>query len=227
MNKKKRVMRLSMRNVVLVVISITAISVSSTQADISSTLIHNNYWFGSGYGGNYLNTSISVYIDPSITNWIAWHDHVAPDFIGTREYVGDHDNWLGTDDYFYLTISKSGGATSSRLRMDYNSGMGTASGTQAVIYGSAADAPDVHRSNLYGQHLYLDEAGLFTSFFDAQGAGMYNFNFQFYDGYSGSYGIPDMYLLVDEVAVPLPGAVLLGALGLGVTGLRLRRRRTA
>ncbi|MCP4607278.1 MAG: hypothetical protein GY845_01000 [Planctomycetes bacterium] len=221
--KHKRDVSKSKWAVIITAIAIITIVVSqSGRADITATSIHEKYWFGSGYGGNYLNTSLSVYVDPSITNWIAWHDQTTPDLIGGVEYVGDN-SWLGTDDYFYLTITKSGGGSSGAILMDYNSSMGTASGPQAVMYGTAADAPNVHRSDLYGVHKYFDEAGPFTSFFDAQGAGNYTFNFAFWDGYSGSYGIPDMYLLVDAAVVPVPGAVLLGMLGLGVAGLKLRK----
>jgi len=175
-----------------------------------------------GYGGNFNNASVTVSIDPSRTNWIAWHDHTTPDIYGTRELVGSND-WLGIDDYLFMTITNPTGISTARTRMDFNTGSGYPQGTQAVIYGIAAVAPDVRRGPYAGA--ILDEAGLFTSFFDNSGAGDYTFKFEFWDGYYGSYRNPDVYLLVDAETVPVPGAVLLGVLGLGTAGMRLRRRQ--
>ena len=76
-------------------------------------MISEQYWFGGvGYAGYYKYVSVSAYVDPSITNWIAWHDDTTPTIVGGQEYVGFY-NWLGTDDWFYLTIAKSGGGAAA------------------------------------------------------------------------------------------------------------------
>ena len=172
-------------------------------------------WHGSvGYGGNFDNASVSVYIDPSITNWIAWHDQTTPDVIGVQEFVGDWGNWLGIDDWMYLEVTTPGGSSYNR-QMDYNSSYGTPSGHQAVIFGVAADAPNVERWNLGQVHTTFDMDGLFNDVITV--AGTYTFDFAFWDGYSGSYGHPDIYLLVETEVIPEPA--MLALLGLGLLAM--------
>ena len=116
------------------------------------------------------------------------------------------------DDWLFLNVTTPGGSSYDR-RMDYNSSYGTPSGHQAVIFGAAADAPNVERWNFGQVHTTFDMDGLFNDMMTT--AGTYTFDFAFYDGYSGSYGHPDIYLLVDVIPEPASfSLLLLGAIPL-------------
>ncbi len=171
---------------------------------------------------------MSVYIDPSITNWVAWHDRTTPTVVGGVDYVGSY-SWIAVDDYFDLTVTNPGG-TSATIRMDYNDGLGVSSGPQAVIFGTAAAAPNVARwgaswspasAGTAANPKIFNEAGAFNSLFTTAGT----YSFSFLGGNTGATHVshPDMYLLVDATVVPVPGAVLLGILGLCAAGLKLRK----
>jgi hypothetical protein len=115
--------------------------------------------------------------------------------------------------------------------MDYNNASAVSSGPQAVIFGTAAAAPDVARwgapwspsSYPYTQSnpIVFDEGGAFNSLFTTAGT----YTFSFLGGNTGASTVshPNMYLLVDATVVPVPGAVLLGMLGLCAAGLKLRK----
>ena len=176
-----------------------------------------------GGGYNFNNVLLSnVYIDPDMTNWIAWHDKITPTLVSGQEYVGSYD-WLGIDDWLYLTITNPVGTQSSRLQMSWNDGVGTYSGPQAIIYGQADTSPNIWRRNLYRTVQNYSENGLFNSFFTM--AGDYSFYFEFYDGYPNSHRHPDMYLLVNHNVIPEPASLLLFGSGLLGAGLIRRRKK--
>jgi len=219
--------------IVCLAVVLPLVFIATGSADVTSHFVHEAYGYGTGqsFAGNYLNVDKTIYVDPAVTNWIAWHNLTTPDVVGGQEYVGDYENWLGVDDKMYLTIvNPAGTSSSSRILMDDNGSYGDPSGVQAVIYGTAAEAPNVTRKSFYGSWQYLDEGGLFDSFFDTSGAGKYTFEFEFYDKYSGSYGIPDFYVLVDATPDPIPEpSTLVALISMGLVGLavvwRRRRRR--
>jgi hypothetical protein len=218
MKNERNSPRLNKTTTIITIAIIALVATQSLQANLVSTHIANGQ-----YG--LLNTSVSTYIDPSITNWVAWHDQTSPTVVGGNSYVGSY-TWIGVDDYFTLTITNPSGTSLTKL-MDYNDGMGVSSGPQAVIFGTAAVAPDVKRWSPYvGYSGTFDEAGVFDSIFTTAGT----YTFSFYGGNTGStvIGYPDMYLLVDEISyVPVPSAVLLCGIGMGIAGLRLRKRQTS
>jgi hypothetical protein len=212
-----------------IILFVTALFVASHVNAATTAYFVTGAYYQSGASPGYFNnvTVNNIYIDPSITNWIAWHDLTTPDVVGEQEWVGDYGNWLGVDDWFYITITDPNGVSTTRTRMDYNNSMGTASGTQAVIFGDAATAPNVWRSDLYSNVQHIDEAGLFNSWFSGRVAGNYTFTFELYNGYSGSEGNPDMYVLVNSSPVPIPPALLLfgsGLIGLASTRFRCKKK---
>ena len=146
------------------------------------------------------------------------------------DYVGQV-SWIAVDDFFTLTVTNPDGASLTRT-MDWNDAWGRSSGPQAVIYGTAAAAPDVTRwgapwtPGSYPKSPYVlvfDEPGAFDPIFTTAGT----YNFRFLGGNTGATHVyhPDMYLLVDANVVPVPGAAVLGVIGLGLTGWRLKRRQ--
>lgn len=218
----------SKQNLVLLIIAVVFLTAGSTSAGISWTHIANG-------SSGYLNETVSMYINPARTNWVAWHDQTTPTIHEGKEYVGDVA-WIGVDDFFTLTITNPSGATLGG-RMDYNDAWAVSSGPQAVIYGTAADSPDVTRwgaswsPSYYPRSPYIkifDEPGAFNSIFTTAGT----YSFEFVSGNTGSTYVsyPDMYLLADiepVATVPAPSAMVLGLIGLGAINSRLRRRHKA
>ena len=121
---------------------LTFLAMGSARADLAATLIDHADSTASSGSAYYTPVSISVQINPAITNWIAWHDLTSPTIVDGAPYVGDYA-WIAVNDYFDLTIKNPNGST-ARVRMDYNNALADSYGPQAVIYGDAALAPNVN-----------------------------------------------------------------------------------
>ena len=222
MKNKRNAFKSNWAVIITAIAIITIVSSQSGRADITATHITNT-------SSGILNTSMSTYIDPSITNWVAWHDRTTPTVVGGVDYVGSY-SWIAVDDFFTLTVTNPGG-TSTSILMDYNDAWGVSSGPQAVIFGTAAAAPNVARwgaswtpqpaGGTAANPKIFNEGGAFNSLFTTAGT----YTFSFLGGNTGASTVshPNMYLLVDATVVPVPGAVLLGMLGLCAAGLKLRK----
>ena len=176
----------------------------------------------------------SAYIDPSKTNWIGLHNTTAPSTNSSlpgRQYIGGAPfvHWIGlVNDYLSLTITNTATGASLTQQMDYNNGVGNESGIQSVIFGTAADAPDVHRlEDPFGSRTWVtfDEAGAFNSFF--QTAATYDFRMTYGNtgGNSYSQDHDDIYFLVDTESSSVPEPSTWAIWGIGSLGLALCRRR--
>jgi len=159
---------------------------------------------GSGQQANveYDKASISLFIDPARTNWIAWNN--LPGVSLTRKtrpgevFLGP--GGFGTDDYIAVTVTNPDGQ-SLTIELDHNDPYGRSKGPQNVIYGNAEAAPDVFRQNPNfadppGKEFFLDEEGSHNSIFTS--AGNYEFHFSFRNKFTSSVGHPDIYLLVSS-----------------------------
>jgi len=131
---------------------------------------------------------------------------------------------FGIDDALTLTITGPKGQTSADYAMDYNNKWGVSSGQQAVVFGTAAAAPDVVRFDLNSQPTVFNEGGIANTFLKNCGAGWYNLHFDFTNLWNCTAGHNNVYLLVDT-CVPEPATLALAALGLA--GLAMLRRRRA
>lgn len=215
------------------IISITCLCVAAlatpAHATLVSTFVDSAYGTGSAPAGQYDYASVTVFIDPAQTNWIAWNN--APDVIIVNAGCsGGHclgPGGFGTDDYIQITVTAPGGGSSS-VAYDQNNAYGNSTGQQNVIFGTAAAAPDAIRTSpSFGSPpnvtTIFDEAGAQNSIFTT--AGNYLFEFSWRNLYTGGAGHPDTYLLRDVVennGAPEPETALL--VGLALLGLAMTRR---
>jgi hypothetical protein len=177
--------------------------------------------------------TVTVSIDPSITNWIAWHNLPTPTEFGGVDYVGWFA-WIGVNTHFHLTVTNPAGESSTEV-MSNNDGWGQCDGPQGVIYGTAEESPDVARWGAgftpdpypkWPNIKVFDEEGAFNDIFTT--AGTYTFRFST-QGDTADHG--DIYLLVSESpgsgVIPEPSTVatLGGLLGMGLIGCWWKRRR--
>lgn len=184
-----------------------AISATFVAGPVSGNVFPN-------FGENrlYDTKSVTVAIDPSMTNWIAWNDLPTADRV-SGSYTGClGPGGFGTDDFLIITVTDPGG-TSTPVQFDWNAENGASSGPQNMIFGVAPDTPPVIRSNPG----VLIESGAMNFVFTTDGD--YTFKFDFYNDHSYNYSHGDIYLLAD--IIPEPSSAMFTVLGL----LMLWRRR--
>ena len=163
-------------------------------------------------GAEYDFASVTVFVDPAQTNWIAWND--APTVSYTHParpgefFFGP--GGIGVDDFIRLTVVRQQTGQSLTVDIDQNDGFAVSSGTQNLIFGDAATAPDAARDpgGFPGPPQFLDDAASHNAIFAAPG--MYEFHFSFRNVYGSSAAHPEMWLLVSTV--PEPTAVLTSTL---------------
>ncbi len=176
----------------------------------------------------YETKSVTVTIDPGVTNWIALSssdnlvqlptgDNNNIPFGGTPQI-----NQTNTDDYIVVTVSK-GSAVSSAITLDDNDAYNCRIGNQAVISGSypavrAVNCVDWSKNPPVTHAANFAESGPLTGFFTANGKGDYTFKIDFANKYGTSAGHGAVWLLMDvnvpvtkhQISLPLPAVATPG-----------------
>ena len=182
---------------------------------------NHNTSSAAGSGAEFDFASATVFVDPAQTSWIGWNDFPSISYTHPSRpgefFFGP--GGIGVDDFIRLTVVQQQSGQSLAVDIDQNDGFAVSSGTQNLIYGTAADAPDAARDpgGFPGPPQFLNDAASHNSIFTA--AGNYEFQFSFRNVYGSGAAHPDMWLLVSTV--PEPGCAALSVIGL----LALLQRR--
>lgn len=238
-----------MRNLTKLAAMAVITAASFTAQPASATLVSyfvdvtfpNNSALGTG---QFDIASITVNINPSQTNWVAWNNAptvaagpvtASPVAFGSSpcsagEAYADMCLRGAMDDYVRITVTNPLGASSS-VNYDRNDGFNAPFGAQNVIFGTANAAPDAFRNSFVpgpSGFYYFDEAGAQNALFTT--TGNYTFSFSFINEFTGGAFHPDIYLLVDSNPPPppstdIPEPMTLSLLGAGLFGLGWARRR--
>ncbi len=154
-------------------------------------------------GAEYDRASVSKYLDPAKTRWIAWN--ATPTVSRKDGRSADLMLWggggFGSDDFIRLTITAPDGRTTS-IDMDKNDALGAhaSSNPMNIIFGAKRTAPNALRIDAFGstagRRVFFDEDGAFNRLFTK--AGTYQFDFSFRNAFGSDAGHSDIYLLIKE-----------------------------
>ncbi|MCC7485570.1 MAG: PEP-CTERM sorting domain-containing protein [Burkholderiales bacterium] len=173
-------------------------------------------------GAQYDFASVTTYINPGLTSWIAWNNAPTLAFANPGCTGGFclGPGGFGTDDFIRITVTNPS-SVSQTVDLDQNTAFGNSFGQQNVVFGAAATAPDAIRTSpSFGSPpsttTIFNEAGAFNGVFTT--AGMYRFDFSFRNAFTNSGGHQNIYLLSDQNGVyGTPGpSVPIGGAGLTV-----------
>lgn len=245
MEKKMRKSKKSLIFAALASVVLSPLTIQPASATLIAHFVDATFPNDSSLGlGQFDSASITIFVDPSLTNWIAWNNTptvalgpvtASPVAFGSSPCSAG-EAYAGMclrgamDDEVRITVTNPG-STASTVIYDHNDGFNAPSGAQNVIFGTANAAPDAFRNSFVpgpSGFYYFDEAGAQNALFTA--AGMYAFNFSFQNTFLGGAFHPDIYLLVDSNPPPtgaVPEPITLSLFGAGLLGLGWARRRRA
>lgn len=208
--------------------SLLALLVLSTPAAASATVIAD--LLASPFGTSstapnvvYKTETASLFIDPASTTWMALSIGTdlrtnLPNLSGVPTIQSPQMN-----DAILLTATL-GASTSAQIVLDDNDSFNRRLGNQAIFYGFFPSVGSFNSSST-ATYAGLPETGALTSFFDANGAGVYTFDLSFLNRFGPEAGHSTVYLLRDVTSSPAPEPGSLALLGASLAAAALIRRR--
>ena len=201
-------------------------------AGLTATFVDGFFAPASSPIGQYDLASVTVFINPAVTNWIAWNDTPTVSR-ADGSFPGQTFLWggggFGSDDFIVVTVTNPVGG-SLAVSMDLNNSLGAhvLTDPMQVILGTAAAAPNALRIDAFGAtagtRRVFNEAGAHNSVFTV--AGNYTFQFSFRNQFGTGAGHYNTYVLVDTVdvsGVPEPETWMAGLAAGVICMLRWRR----
>lgn len=142
-------MRKSILHFLAGILLFAGVYVPKAHAVLFSAFVDNAFSTASaGSGAQYDLASVTVFLDPLLTNWVAWNNATSP-VIANGSCQGGlclGSGGFGTDDFIAMTVTNPLGS-SLTVNMDQNTAFGNSFGPQNVFFGSVAAAPDAIRTS--------------------------------------------------------------------------------